>query len=254
MGARTKKTGQSRWFIGYKKHPLRLWVSQHKTSVLLVPLVTWIAPANRGDALFLGPSVDYCAGRLNWLPRWIVGDMAYINLATQRSIRERWKVSIITRIRPDMKWVEPYDEKGVPRCRQGQPLEWLGYEEDSSQQWFGVTADNPLCVRCWDQSQCPRQFAYPAAAHEILLGRVPQCSALARHLMEKVRPWIEPAQGYEKNRLGLNQLFLNSIQLTWVMSLLADAVVLLRARAILNQPPSTEAAWDAPIQLRFEGN
>ena len=61
--------------------------------------------------------------------------------------------------------------------------------------------------------------------------------------MEKVRPWIEPAQGYKKNRLGLNQHFLNRIHRTWVMSLLADAVVLLRARAILNQPPSTEAAW-----------
>ena len=60
-------------------------------------------------------------------------------------------------------------------------------------------------------------------------------SRVARRLLEKVRPWIEPAQSYEKNQLGLSQLFLNNLRLTWTASLLADAVVLLRARAIENQ-------------------
>ena len=27
LGGRTLKTGQSRWFVGYKKHTLRLWLS-----------------------------------------------------------------------------------------------------------------------------------------------------------------------------------------------------------------------------------
>ena len=46
MGGRTLKTGQSRWFVGYKKHSFRLWWREYSHSVLLVPLVSWAAPAN----------------------------------------------------------------------------------------------------------------------------------------------------------------------------------------------------------------
>ncbi len=46
LGGRTLKTGQSRWFVGYKKHTLRLWWRAHTASVLLVPLVSWVAPIN----------------------------------------------------------------------------------------------------------------------------------------------------------------------------------------------------------------
>ena len=36
MGGRTIKTGQSRWFVGYKKHTLRLWLSRVSEAVVLV--------------------------------------------------------------------------------------------------------------------------------------------------------------------------------------------------------------------------
>jgi hypothetical protein len=84
--------------------------------------------------------------------------------------------------------------------------------------------------------QCPREFSYPASNHEILLGLVPYDSWLARHLYDRVRPWIEPAQSFEKHQLGLSRFFLNSLQLTWIMCLLADLVVLLRAHALLCSP------------------
>jgi hypothetical protein len=57
-------------------------------------------------------------------------------------------------------------------------------------------------------------------------------------VLQQARPWIEASQSYEKNQLGLNQMFLNSLRLTWTMGLLADAVSLLRARALLSQPPA----------------
>ena len=66
--------------------------------------------------------------RLRWLPKRVVGDMAYISLASQRRIREELEVAVVTRLRPDMRWIEPYDSDGVPRCPQGQALEWLGYD------------------------------------------------------------------------------------------------------------------------------
>ncbi len=62
---------------------------------------------------------------------------------------------------------------------------------------------------------------------------------VSQRLLQQVRPWIEPAQSYEKNQLGLGQVFLNSLRLAWSVSLLADAAVLLRARVIL-ETPATE--------------
>ena len=238
MGARTLKAGQSRWFIGYKKHTLRLWWRDYQPAVLLVPLASWAGPANRGEARFLLPSLRECQRRLAWLPKWVVGDMAYINLRVQRQIREELDVAVVTPLRPDMHLVEPFTGRGVARCPQGQPLRWLHYDPEDQQQWFGLSSEEELCPWCWEQTNCPREFAFPAAHHEILLGQVPYHSWLAKHLLQQVRPWVEPAQAYEKHPLGLRHCFLNSLQLTWVMCLLADFVVLLRAHALLNAPPT----------------
>ena len=236
MGGRTIKTGQSRWFVGYKKHTLRLWLPQRNDKVLLVPIVSWAVPANRGEILFLRPSLEHCLKRLDWLPDLVVGDMGYISLEVQRDIRERLRVGVLTKLRSDMKLVPPFEPGPIPVCHQGQALTWLGLENRDQLHWFGVTDPQPLCQSCWEQNNCARQFSYAPSNHEILLGRVPLASRLSRTLLQKVRPWIEPAQSYEKNQLGLSQMFLNSLRFTWTMCLLADAAVLLRAHALLRKP------------------
>ena len=219
---------------------------------MLVPLMSWAVPANRGEALFLLPSLSYCKRRLGWLPKWVVGDMAYSNLAIRRRIREEMDVAVVTRFRADMNLVEPYMDNAVPRCHQGELLEWLHYDPATKEQWFGVRPPGELCRWCWEAARCPREFSYPAARHEILLGQVPHGSWLARHLIDRVRPWVEPAQSYEKHQLGLKSFFLNSLQLTWVMCLLADTVVLLRTKALLSSPPQKKLLADLlPNQLSF---
>jgi hypothetical protein len=60
----------------------------------------------------------------------------------------------------------------------------------------------------------------------------------AQRILKQVRSWIEPCQSFEKNLLGLNRQFLNSLRLTWYVSLLADAVILLRTLALLTKPDS----------------
>jgi hypothetical protein len=207
-------------------------------------------PANRGEALFLWPSLYYCSQRLDWLPDIVVGDMGYISLEVQRKIRERLAVSVITKLRPDMKLVAPFETGPHPVCNQGQPLTWLGLEPRDQLHWFGVTATHTLCPNCWEQSRCARQFSYSPANHEILFGQIPLASRVARLLLQNVRPWIEPAQAYEKNQLGLSKMFLNSLRLTWVSCLLADAVVLLRAHALLHQPVGSSLLQElVPSQL-----
>ena len=252
LGGRTKKTGQARYFIGYKKHTLRLWLEHYPAAKLLVPLSTWAVPANRGEVLFLYPSLRECQRRLGWLPEWVVGDLAYVSLSTQRRIRQELGVAVITRMKSDMHWVPPYTVGGEVRCPQGQRLQWSHYDPEDQTQWFTAAAPRELCLSCWEQAQCPREFAYPATDHEILLGKVPYASKLARHLSIRVRPWVEPAQAFEKHQLGLSQFFLNSLQLTWVMCLLADMVVLLRAQALLCSPQSPPPFWElTPTQMQF---
>ncbi len=69
---------------------------------------------------------------------------------------------------------------------------------------------------------------------------LPLSTQAVQQLLQQVRPWIEPAQSFEKNQLGPSQMFLNSLRLTWCVSLLADAAVLLRALALLRHPPGRE--------------
>lgn len=236
LGARTIKSGQSKWFVGYKKHTLRLWLSYFDEQVVLVPLVSWAAPANRADVLFLESSLRYSRRALEFLPDLVVADMAYINLAMQRRVREQMHVGILTALRPDFdlpKSVEP----GVTwTCPQGQKLEWLGLHEVEQLHWFGIRDDQPLCVWCPEQTRCAREFCFSPHEHEIIFGTIPVKSRVGRYLLGRLRSWIEAAQSYENNQLGLNQLFLNSLRLCWTMSLLADTVCLLRARAFSGQP------------------
>ena len=253
LGGRTLKTGQSRCFVGYKKHPLRLWLHHHSVGVQLVPLVSWVTPANVSEGGLLVPSLHYCRRQWDWCPPLVVADMGYLGAPAKRHCREQWGVSVLTKLRSDMKLVPPYVAWHQAACPQGEPLTWLGYDGQAGEHWFGVGADPELCRCCWEAARCPRQFAHHPAEHETLLGRLPLASRAARVALHQVRPWIEPAQSFEKNQLGLRNIFFNSLRLTWVMGLLADAVVLLRARALLGRPPCRPLLANLmPFQLPLE--
>jgi hypothetical protein len=236
LGGRTLKTGQSRWFVGYKKHTLRLWLPTRHASVTLVPLVSWVTPGNVMEGGLVRPSLHWCQRQLRWWPGIIVADRAYLSSASKTVARTRWQCAVITKLRADMKLVPPYVSAREMHCPQGQSLEWWEYEAGCATQWFRTTAAAEHCAQCWEASRCPRHFGYAAGAHETLLGLIPLGSRVAWRLLRQVRPWIEPAQSFEKNQLGLGQMFLNSLRLTWQMSLLADSAVLLRTMAWLDTP------------------
>jgi hypothetical protein len=186
--------------------------------------------------VFLKPSVVYCERRWQWYPNIVVADMGYIDAGTKKQLRETRQIAVVTRLKENMRLVPPFDSCELAMCEQGQPLQWLGYEAADQLHWFGVTDPNPLCLWCWQAAECVRQFSHSPAEHETLLGLIPMNTKTSQRLLQQVRPWIEPAQSYEKNQLGLSTVFLNSLRLAWIMSLLADAAVLLRARALLQIP------------------
>lgn len=198
--------------------------------------MSWAAPANRDDLVFLEPSVSYSAKHLDWTPDIVVGDLAYLKLAAQRRLRESKRVALVTKFRSDMVLPDEFDDPFTMSCEQGQVLQWLGLHEAEQLHWFGVADPNPLCSVCWERSRCPREFAFPPARHEILYGTIPHSSRVGQQLLRQARSWIEATQSYEKNQLGLTQVFFNSLRLTWVVCLLADTVALLRATAIITEP------------------
>ena len=252
-GARSRKDGQSRYFIGYKKHTLRLWLRQHRSRVLLAPLISWAAPANRDDSVFLEPSIHHSARRLDWTPDIVVGDMAYVGMPVQRRLRERRHVALVTKLRPNMVLPEEFEDAFTMTCEQGQVLRWLGLHEVEQLHWFGVTDPDPLCPWCWQSSTCPREFSFPPCDHEILYGTIPLSSRVGQQLLRQARSWIEATQSYEKNQLGLSQLFLNSLRLTWIVCLLADTVALLRVRAIITEPETHNLLYQiAPRQMHLD--
>jgi len=215
---------------------LRLWLRSYEPAVLLVPLVSWATPAHVPEGYLLKPSIRQCQQRLGWRPDIVVGDLGYIHQQTKREIRQQWKVAVVTRLKRGMTIIEPFEAWDQMSCHQGQPLQWLGYDEADSLPWFGVPVGESLCRFCWEASACTKEFGYPPELSETLLGLLPLNTLAARRLIHQSRSWVEPCQSFEKNILGLDQMFLNSLRLTWTMSLLADAVGLLRALALMNSP------------------
>src|ERR1700733_1081454 len=170
MGQRTFKVGQSRWYVGYKKHTLRLWWRPYNASVLLVPLVSWITPANVFDGVLLLPSLRYCKQHLGWWPRIVVADMSFMGAELKAQCRTQWQVAVVTRLRSDMKLVRPYVAPDRMECHQGQALRWLEYAPEQGQHWFGAAEPVDCCAQCWEASACPRQFAFRASQHETFFG------------------------------------------------------------------------------------
>jgi len=253
LGGRTLKTGQSRWFVGYKKHTLRLWLPTVHPSVTLVPLVSWLTPGNVAEGGLLRPSLHWCRHHLGWWPGIVVADMGYLSAPGKQAARENWHCAVVTKLRADMKFLPPYVTATRVECAQGQRLEWWEYEPTTGQQWFRVPAESELCAHCWEAASCPRHFGYASGQHETLFGLLPLASRVAQRLLRQVRPWIEPAQSFEKNQLGLGQMFFNNLRLTWQMSLWADSAVLLRTMVWLDTPTeSSLLAGLLPQQLELE--
>jgi hypothetical protein len=220
---------------------------------MLAPLVCWATPAHVPEGYLLKPSLWYCRKRLAWWPQVVVGDMGYIHQETKRWLRTHWQIAVLTRLKADMQLACPYRHDQPMLCPQGQPLEWLNYDAENGLQWYGVSNPQSLCSACWQQNLCPREFAYEVAKHETFLGMIPLNTEAGWKLVHSARSWIEAGQSFEKNQLGLDSFFLNSLALTWTISLLTDSVALLRCLARLRATPQQDPLKELqPAQRTFD--
>ena len=84
-GRRSPKSGQSNYFVGYKKHTINLLakVDHHWRAI---PVHSITGAANRSDIMFLKPLLNHVHRRLEdlWPLHFIIGDKGYISIERAR--------------------------------------------------------------------------------------------------------------------------------------------------------------------------
>ena len=128
-GKRTKKSGQSPYFVGHKKHTLRLWL-KIKGKNRLIPLVGFIEPANVYEGNLLGPMIQETQEDLSLHIDAVLGDMGYISADQKKDLRKQWQTAALTKIRENMPPRKKYLDYGCPEGPEGFPLSWDGYNPD----------------------------------------------------------------------------------------------------------------------------
>jgi hypothetical protein len=155
--------------------------------VLLIPLVSWAAPAHVPEGYLLKASVQQCHRRFGFCPDIVVGDLGYIHQETKKEIRQKWNVAVVTKLKTGMNLVEPFDAWDKVSCVQGQTLQWAAYDEADQTHCFIPTRQDCLCQWCWEADSCSKEFWYPAELSETLLGLLPLSTAAAKRLLKQVR-------------------------------------------------------------------
>jgi hypothetical protein len=89
------------------------------SAVLLVPRVSWVTPANVSEGGLLLPSLHYCQQQWDWCLPLIVSDMGHWGSPAKQQCREQWGVSVLAKLRSDMKPGPPYVAWHQAACPQG---------------------------------------------------------------------------------------------------------------------------------------
>jgi hypothetical protein len=225
-GHRTKKTGQSEWFVGYKKHTLRI-LFLNQSPIWSIPATTIVKPANAGDGDVLSEMIHFWP---QYLPApIIVADMGYLQAERKKQLREQYKISLITRVRVSMKSPQCFglESDGCPTCFWGQRLRHELFDWEKQKHLYLKPDDGQECYQCPFSSYCPQEFWISPETHETYLGVWPLHTKFAQKLLQHARPFAEPAFNEDKNRFMLKSLFINSLSLAEFASLMVDSAKLL---------------------------
>jgi hypothetical protein len=187
-GARGGKSGQSNYFVGYKKHTL-CGLVRRSDKFCPLPLVSLARPANLSDVEMLLPLLEQA----------------------RRALAGRWPLGLVI---ADRGYIG------------GEPLVWEAY--DPADGGVLIYRGRPdLCAACPLAGTCTRQFEYGSGRHETFWGMVPSHSRLARELRRRFRPRVEPGFNLAKNKYRLKGFFLNSLELTQALCVMSDVLEVL---------------------------
>lgn len=245
IGSRSKKSGQSTVFIGYKKHTL-VFLLTIAGRLVFVPLCSLVEPANVNDRIPLKPLLKRALKSPGWPLLLLIVDKGYIDATCARLLRRWCGIALIADPKSNMKPPDGTDRDGCPLCPAGERLVWEDYDSNTQQLYY--RGDIQSCHKCPLAGTCPKQFEFDAGTHETFWGMVPSHSRLARQLLRLCRPSVERTFNTDKNTHALKHFFLNSRELAQTLSTMSDTLEVLKllTREPVRPPkakPTGQAEW-----------
>jgi hypothetical protein len=193
----------------------------------MIPLISFIAPANVHEGEFLNPMIQNTQNELSLHIDIIVGDMSYISSEQKMESRRQSHTAVLTRVRENMQPPEEYIDYGRPECPEGIPLCRDGYNVETEMHCYTTPIDNPACKACWLYGNCYQELYISPSADEHHFGIIPLHTKLSQRLLQKIRPQVERGFENDKNKLYLNRFFVNSLKLAKILGHLSDACQIL---------------------------
>ena len=222
---------------------------------LLIPLVSFIEPANVYEGNLLNPMIQNVQKELSLHIDIVVGDMGYISSDHKRELRKRSQTAVITRVRENMFPPEEYVDHGCPECPEGIPLSWDGYDLDTEMHRYIAPTDHPACRLCRLHGSCYQELSINPLTDEHHFGIVPLHTKVAQRLLQQIRPQVERGFENDKNKLSLNKFFANSLKIAKIIGYLTDAcqILLLFAEMKTNtKAKATRVMKASYTQLSFD--
>ena len=193
----------------------------------MVPLVSFIAPANVHEREFLNPMIRNSKNELSLHINIIVGDMSYISSEQKMQLRRQSHTAVLTRVRENMQPPKEYFDYGCPECPEGIPLCWDDYDAETEMHCYTSPLDNPACDTCWQHGNCYQELYVSPSIDEHHFGMIPLHTKVSQKLLQKIRPQVERGFENDKNKLYLNRFFVNSLTLANILGHLSDACQIL---------------------------
>lgn len=107
------------------------------------------------------------------------------------------------------------------------PLAWDQYDPQTHENPYLAKGNSPESQFCVRQGHCYQEIRTDAGLLEHYFGMILLKSRIAHCLLQSVHPQVEGRNELDKNRLGLEHYFPNSLEFTQILSHLADACQLL---------------------------
>jgi hypothetical protein len=227
-GTRSKKSGQSIFFEGYKKHTLCAMI-RWNGKWRRVPVRSLARAGNISEQRVVKPLLNFARRQLRWPILFVIEDKGYINQELARWMRRAWGMAQVIRPKSNMIPPKGCDVDGCPLCPLGERLAWEDYDSESEQLIYRGNPD--ACRICPLKGDCPRQFEYDAGRNETFAGMVPSHSRLAKQLLQKLRPQVEPGFNLAKNRYDLKSMYINSRHLAQTLCVACDVLETLNLMA-----------------------
>jgi len=198
-----------------------------KDKNVLVPLISFIEPANVHEGKFLIPMILNTRNELSLHIDIIVADMGYISCEQKSALRKQTNTAVLTKVRENMSPPKEYMDFGCPECFEGVPLLWDGYNIDTKKHCYVTPTDNPACQPCRLYGNCYQEVHISPSTDEHHFGIIPLHTKVAQKLLQKIRPQVERGFENDKNKLHLNRFFVNSLKLARIIGQLSDACQIL---------------------------